>query len=244
MSEFAEHSERWHDDIAAYALHALDMREAALLEHHLEGCGECAERLRWIMPAVNVVPSSVVQHAPPPELRSRLMAIVEEEAAAAGSAGAPAQPERRFRWLPSFEGFALRPTLAGAAVVMLLVAGVAGYELRNETASDAPSIRSFAAKSLTEGSLASGTLDVDGDQGSLRVSNLPPTEKGDVYQAWIKDNEGSVHPSSVFVVSDDGTGAVSIPSGLFEADKVMVTREPKGGSELPTEDPLLAAELS
>ena len=244
MSEFAEHSERWHDDIAAYALHALDKREAALLEHHLEGCGGCAERLRWIMPAVNVVPSSVVQHAPPPELRSRLMAIVEEEAAAGGSAGAPAQPERRFRSLPSFEGFARWPTLAGAAVVMLLVAGVAGYQLRNETASDTPATQSFTAESLAQGSLASGTLNVDGDQGSLRVSNLPPTRKGDVYQAWIKDDEGSVHPSSVFVVSDDGTGSVSIPSGLLEADKVMVTREPKGGSKLPTEDPLLAAELS
>lgn len=240
MSERAEHRDRWHDDIAAYALHALDEREGALVEHHLEDCSECAERLRWISPAVDVIPASVAPVPPPPELRERLMAIVNEEAAAERSAAAPARRERR-SWLPSFDGFSLRPALASAAA-LLLVAGVAGYELRNETSPSTPEAQIYTAQALA-GSGASGSLKVDGDEGSLRVTNLPPTKRGDVYQAWIKDKQGSVHRSSVFVLSDDGTGAVSIPSGLSDAARVMVTREPKGGSKAPTEDPLLAADL-
>jgi len=240
MSDSVDHTERWHDEIAAYALHALDDREAALVARHLEGCGSCAERLRWISPAVDVIPASVAQKAPPPELRRKLMVIVNEEAA---PVSASARHARLPRWLPSFEGISLRPVLAGAAALLLLAAGVGGYALRDETSPPGPEVQTYAAVSEAEGSNASGTLRVNGDEGSLRVANLPATEKGQVYQAWIKDSEGSIHPSSVFVLSDDGTGAVSIPAGLSSADRVMVTREPKGGSVSPHESPLLVAQL-
>lgn len=246
MSNFTEHSERWHDEIAAYVLDALDEREVRTFEEHLDGCSECAERLRWMSPAVDVIPASVSQQAPPPELRERLMAIVNEEAGVAESptrASAPA--DRKRRWLPSFDGFAMRPALAGAAAVLLLVAGVAGYGLRDE--SGGSDVQTFAAVSESSGSLASGSLEVDGDEGSLHVENLPPTQRGEVYQAWVQEPSGkeggTIRPSSVFVVSDDGSGDVSIPHGLGGAAKVMVTREPEGGSEKPSENPVLTAEL-
>ncbi|MEO7197170.1 MAG: anti-sigma factor [Solirubrobacterales bacterium] len=246
MSEIIDHHVRWHDEIAAYALDAMDEREAAILEQHLHECDACAERFRWLAPAVDVIPASVAQLEPPPQLRKQLMTIVREEAKAAGADAAPARSssrgEGRRRWLPSFAGFALRPALAGAAALLLLIAGVGGYELRNET-SPGSSVQTYAATAAANAPAASGSLRVDGDQGSLRVTNLPPTERGQVYQAWIKDSEGSVHPSSVFVLSDDGTGAVGIPAGLSGAEQVMVTREPKGGSQSPHENPLISASL-
>jgi hypothetical protein len=87
---------------------------------------------------------------------------------------------------------------------------------------------------------------VEGDRGALTVANLPPTGPGEVYQAWVQDSPehgGAVHPSSVFVVSDDGSGHVAIPHGLSAAERVMVTREPKGGSEKPHESSVLTADL-
>ena len=52
-----------------------------------------------------------------------------------------------------------------------------------------------------------------------------------------------MHPSSVFVVSASGKGTVMIPHGLEGADRVMVTREPVGGSEKPHESSIITVEL-
>ena len=47
----------------------------------------------------------------------------------------------------------------------------------------------------------------------------------------------------MFVVADDGSGTVMIPHGLSQAERVMITREPKGGSEKPHESSVLTADL-
>ncbi len=104
---------------------------------------------------------------------------------------------------------------------------------------------SFDSKLGAGWTLASGTLEVDGDEGTLLVANLPAPPRDEVYQAWLqhKGSDGGIVPSSVFVVHDDGSGAVAIPEGLDGAARVLVTREPEGGSKKPTEGALLTAEL-
>lgn len=259
MSDAAEHRERWQDDIAAYALDALPAREAAILESHLEECEACREQLLWLAPAVDQIPHDVEQKPAPPALRERLLAIVDEEAAVPrgeGESKPAAAPRRwlRFR-LPGFGEtgrsgasgiFRSRPALAGLAVTLLLVAGVVGYQLHDTGATndgdDAPA-QTFTAQAAKGMSSSSGSLEVEGDHGSLRVSGMPPTEGDDVYQAWIQDEDGGVHPSSTFVVAGDGNGVVSIPSGLEGAEAVMITREPSGGSETPSEAPVMTARL-
>ena len=188
MTDRAMDCEGRHDDLAAYALDALDVREAALLEHHLAECAVCEERLQWLMPAVDVLPATVAQQDPPPELRERLMAIVEAEAEAEAElrgerSGPAALPHAALRWL------SLRPALAGFGVALIIAAGVAGWAVRDGsgTGTDA---RTYAAKPPSGRSLASGTLEVNGDKGSLAVRNLPPTHKGEVYQAWVQDPSG------------------------------------------------------
>ena len=57
MSE-TEH-ERWSDDVAAYLLGALEPGEAAELERHLAGCERCRAELRWLRPAVELLPETV-----------------------------------------------------------------------------------------------------------------------------------------------------------------------------------------
>lgn len=246
MSDRTSHAETWHDDLAAYALDALGEREALRVADHVADCDSCRERVRWLTPAVNVLPATVVQQEPPPELRERLMAIVEREAAeAAGEtepAVAPARKRRRRISLPGFS-IALRPALASFGIALLLIAGVAGYSLRDGSSTEAET--TFTAQPTATGSLASGMLEVSGDDGSLQVANLPAPGRDEVYQAWVQHNghNGRIVPSSVFVVNDEGAGEVAIPSGLEGADRVMVTREPEGGSEKPTEGALLIANL-
>ena len=242
MSERTSHADTWHDDVAAYVLDALDEREAHRVAEHVAGCESCRERVRWLTPAVDVLPASVTPLDPPPELRSRLMEIVEREAAEETTASAPAVKPRRRISLPVFGSFALRPALASFGIALLLVAGVTGYALRDRESTQPAT---FAATPASERSIASGELEVDGDEGSLQVTNLPAPRRDEVYQAWVQHTgqNGRTVPSSVFVVDNEGTGEVAIPSGLDGAARVMVTREPEGGSAKPTESPLLVAEL-
>jgi len=245
VNEREEHRSRWADDVAAYALGALEEREAALLEAHLAECEQCTAELGWLQPAVDILPASVEQVTPPPALRARLLETVREEAEPAAER-APAKRERRLR-LPLFGPVSLRPVLAAAAVLLLAVA-VTGYALTSG-GDDGPPPETFTAAVGKPGEQVRATLEVDGDEGVLHIEGMPPNKPNQVYQAWIQEPAGSVgksevHPSSVFVVAESGTGDVSIPHGLEGADKVMITREPKGGSEVPSESPVMTLEMS
>lgn len=243
MTDSTEHRNRWSDDLAAYALDALDERETREVERHIAECESCTERLRWLQPAVDVLPASVPQRQPSPDLRARLMDAVGAEANVASSK--PVRASSTWRERLGFSGWSLRPAFAGLAVLLVIAAGVTGYVLR-DGGGDGPATETYAAVGVGEGTLAHGTLAVNGDQGSLSVTDLPATRRGEVYQAWVQDAKelgGEVHPSSVFVVSDNGRGTVLIPRGLEDADRVMVTREPVGGSEKPHESSIITAEL-
>jgi anti-sigma-K factor RskA len=245
MNERNEHTSGWDDDLAAYALGALEADEARAVEAHLEGCASCRERVRWLTPAVDILPATVPQQDPPAELRERLMAVVEAEAGSS-RATAPARaatPDRpRRSWLDGLRGLTARPALVGLGVGLLLVAGVVGYSLRDGGGAET---HTYAAVPVSGKSPAEGTLTVNGDSGSMVVRNLPAVGEHEVYQAWIRTtgDEGDIAPSSVFVLAKDGTGHVSIPSGLDGAAEVMVTREPVGGSAQPHENPLVTASM-
>jgi anti-sigma factor RsiW len=248
-----ENADRWNDDLAAYALDALEPAERAALVEHLAGCPICTERLRWMAPAVDVLPATVAPQQPPEALKARLMDVVQRESSMIESAADPGRAarseradDRRGGTRRIFGGLSLRPVLAGLGVFLLLAAGVAGYAIR-DGGSGSGSNQVYAAKGPTRDSIASGSLEVDGDAGSLHVANLPATGRGEVYQAWIQDSGaagGAIHPSSVFVVAEGGAGDVAIPHGLSDASRVMVTREPRGGSEHPSENPVLTAEMN
>ena len=80
MSATGEHR-RWRAELAAYLLGSLEPDEIEALEGHLEGCERCRDELRWLQPAIDVIPASVPQVEPPPGLRARLMAEVRSDAA-------------------------------------------------------------------------------------------------------------------------------------------------------------------
>ncbi len=228
-----------HDDLAAYSLGALTGSEAAALENHLATCEACTERLHWLQPAVHLIPASVSQLDAPPELGERLMAIVREEAAE--QAPVAAKPARSVgsRIQSFLQHLApMRPALAGFAAMALVVAAVGGYAIRGGEGQP----QSYAALPASPQSDASGTLTVADGEGTLQVDNLPPAPQDEVYQAWIA-HDGKVSPSSIFVIDHNGHGSAVVPGIPGNADQVMVTREPSGGSEQPTTGVVVAAAL-
>jgi anti-sigma-K factor RskA len=223
------------DDLAAYALGALVAEEAAELERHLAGCSHCGARLGWLRLAVNQLPGSVAQLEPPPALRARLLAEVQAELEAEGEPVGErrrAAGDRRGRW-----GIFWRPATALAATAVLIVGGAAGYLLRSPD----PGPSSVVAESPKPG-LAAATLERDGDVATLRVQRLPKLPPSQVYETWLQ-RDGELEPGSVFVLRRDGSADAAIPGPLEGASAVLVTREPRGGSQAPTSKPLLEATL-
>ncbi|HWC08565.1 MAG TPA: zf-HC2 domain-containing protein, partial [Solirubrobacterales bacterium] len=71
-----DRSQTWFDQLAAYALGALEPGEATEVEAHLAECDRCRAHLRWLEPALQVLPESVERIEPPKGLRDRVTAEV------------------------------------------------------------------------------------------------------------------------------------------------------------------------
>jgi anti-sigma-K factor RskA len=226
----AQAHDSWRDDLAAYLLGALEPQESQRLERHLDECEECRERLEWLRTAVDVLPESVPQLEPPPDLRARLMQEVRESAA---------QPRTDRARGGGLRGWLDRPAAVALATVALIAAGVAGYELG--TGGGGASTTTLTGPQAKSGALAK--LERSGDSGTLQVSGLSQLPRSQVYQAWVQ-RDGHMEPSSLFAARSNGRGTAAIPHGLDGAQAVVVTVEPHGGSRQPTSSPLVSVPVS
>jgi anti-sigma-K factor RskA len=224
--------EPYRDDLAAYALGALEEDEAAELRRHLDVCEECREHLRWLQPAVDVLPRTVPQVEPPPRLRKRMMATVRAESREATRADA--RSSRR----PGWGALLMRPATAVAAAALLIVGALGGYLLHSPTQRSSV----VAARGTPAAPTASGSLERQGGVAILHVEGMPALAGDQVYETWVKRGD-TVEPSSVFTLRRNRTGDAAIPVSLEGADAVLVTREPSGGSPQPTSPPVLEATL-
>ncbi len=86
------------------------------------------------------------------------------------------------------------------------------------------------------------TLRQEDGSAILIMSRLPALPANDVYEVWVK-RDGTLKPSSLFVPRTDGSAEAAVAGPLEGADAVLVTREPRGGSQHPTSPPLLRADL-
>jgi anti-sigma-K factor RskA len=239
MSRPGPDHEQWADSTGAYVLEALPEAERAQFEDHMAHCRVCREEADELRAAAAALPVSVPPVLPPAALKARVMAQVDREAALLAAAGAPADqpaPSPRRRWSWPW----LRPLIAvaGAAAVAALVALSVG-DRNGATTFPASMDRAQVARG------AHGELRVRDRSATLVLSGLRPPHEGRVYQVWIKHRGRDPQPTdSLFTPRADGSATAGVPAALREGDTVMVTSEPRGGSETPTRAPLLAAALS
>jgi anti-sigma-K factor RskA len=237
FSRTPSHDE-FRDDLAAYALGALEEPEAARLEAHLEGCDECRRHLRWLEPAVDVLPRTVEQREPPEQLRERLMDTVRAEAPPVGPDPSRSQAAGWWRRLGTSMW---RPATAVAATAMLIVGVVAGYLIAEPGGGG--STTTFEAQAMPNAPNASGSLARNGGAGILRVRGMPTLASDQVYEVWVQHGD-RLDPSSLFVPRSNHTAEAAVPRGLDGADAILVTREPRGGTKKPTSSPLLSVQLN
>ncbi len=246
---FAEDHDRWADSTGAYLLDALPDDERSGFEVHLDRCTFCREEVDFLRVASDALPAAVPQMAPPPELRGRIMAVVEREAQllqaakpetpAATQAAAPRL--ERAPWWRRLSFAPLKPALAIAAVALVLVGALGGALIAGD---DGPvPVRTVAGQAETPGTAV--RLVVSGDQGRLEADRLPRPPEGRVYQVWIKrvGREQPEPTDALFVPAADGRAATGVPGSLEGVEAILVTDEPAGGSPAPTGKLALSAPL-
>lgn len=220
-------------DVAAYALGALSEEETRRFEAHLRTCEMCQADLEGLRPVVSALPAAAEPVQPPPELRNRIMSVVETEARAHERERRQAERRRRRPFLN------LRPLPAFAAACALLLAG-AGIGIAVLSGDDG---RTYEGQFLR----ASGNVELhveDGD-GTLRIRNMAPPPAQRVYQVWtLRDGERPRPTDALFTVDHGGSASVDVPGDLDEVDQVLVTDEPRGGSRSPTTKPYFAVRIS
>jgi len=227
---------QWGEDLAAYALGALEPREAAELERHLEGCDRCRNELRWFEPAVRLLPESVERQEPPPRLRAALMTAVRAEA----------QPESRHERSGLFparlrEGFAGRGMriATGLAVVAFAIAAVAGYEIGKGGSGGGGGGSTLVS---SEHGITARMVQ-EGDGGTLHLADVHQLPPGKVLEAWVR-REGTVEAVPALMVPDRKGQAETTIADMNGVDTVMVTEEPQGGSEEPTSPAIVTMSVS
>jgi hypothetical protein len=236
-----EHDPRL-EEVAAYAIGALDPGQVEDLERHLADCRRCQEELRWLSPAVRALPEAVERQDPPPELKRRLMTEVRADAAAASRRARGEERRERARsrpglgeWLRGLNvgGLTWKP-LAGLALAILVIAGGIGYAVGNGGGSGGPhttespaGANGIAVKIVTEG-----------DRGEVHLAGVKPLPKGRVLEAWV-ERDGIVEAVPALFAPDQAGHASTTIEDMNGVSAVMVTREPEGGTKKPTTAPIV-----
>ena len=225
-----------HELTAAYALDALDERDAAEYEAHLARCERCREELTGFREAASALASAVDAPAPPAGLRDRIVA----QAAAERPNVVPLRP--RWRSLPG----ALAVAAAAAAVAFAVWSASLSRSLENEREANdefarAAAILADPAAKRVPLSGEYGTLVVrDTGQAALVMRRLPQAPSGKTYEAWVIEG-GKPRPAGLFE-GGSGPQAVVLDEPVPDGAQVAATIEEAGGVETPRGDPVFSAE--
>lgn len=233
--------EQIRDDAAAFVLGALnELEQQAFRQEMMKNC-----ELGRYVESLESVGDVMLMSAPPVSVPDSLGASIMEEASRDLAAreilesprGAPAGERARPRLLDRL----LKPAVGlGLAAVIAVGAFFAGQSISER--GDENVTANFAGVAAAN---ISGSVETigDGSGGAIvEIAGLESDIDGDVYQLWVLD-EGKVTASSLFTVDASGAGSSVVPADVSEAEAVMVTREPAGGSDQPTSDVLARADI-
>lgn len=254
--------EQYAEDLALYAVGALEAGSCAQLEQHLKQCPACLRELEAMRGDAALLALAVSGPAPPQRSRQRLLAAI--------AAGKEKQPESlpglavRRPWR-SFAPMFASLLLAIFAILLLrenmslklandqLKRQVSDAENENQKAREIVAL--ITAKDAMHISLVSTgsppaphvrtIYQPSTGRLMLMASNLNPLPAHMTYQLWLIPKKGAPMPAGTFKPDAHGM-AVMMPDNpevpaWTEFKEFAVTMEPEGGSAAPTSAPLLSS---
>jgi anti-sigma-K factor RskA len=248
------------DDLALYALGALEGNELAQTGKHVETCASCRAEVQQINADLGVYAlATAPESAPPARAKERLMAEIGRDL--------PETTALRKVWHWSF---VFRTAVALLLLAALLVEGNRERELRDENAQlrqqlIAEQSESAQARAIAETIKAPDAMKLtlvamntkpqpsahafysrEKARVFLIANNLAPLEKGKMYELWLLPKAGEPVPAGMFQSGEDWNAQMlhsGLPAGM-EAKGFAITIEPEQGSLKPSQQPILMGTTS
>ena len=227
-----------------YALGCIDEQDSARVYQHLQLCTDCQAELQAYEMVVDQLALAACDTVPPPALKNRLMACIQERQVAPTGAARSGWQSWLDR-LPRLQGGALAWQAAAIVLVVGLAAGNVWQWQRPGRAvqSQEGRLPSITLVHTAAAPAAAGTLvlSADGQYGTLIVDRLPALDAAHQYQLWLIE-AGQRTSGAVFSVNDEGYGslAVASPRPLSSYQSFGITIEPAGGSPGPSGERVLS----
>lgn len=136
----------------------------------------------------------------------------------------------------------------GRVTLGIAVVGLAGVVVALAVAiarGPAPARSQSAAVVATGYAGARASLKRIGAGGEVTVSGMPEPPAGEVYEVWLQRSSGPPRATdALFTVTSAGRASVAVPGSLSGVREILVTSEPRGGSDRPTSKPVLRVVLA
>jgi hypothetical protein len=239
-----------HLQTGSYALDALTDEEQADFDKHLARCPSCAEEVRGLREAAARLAMATAV-TPPPNMRSRVLtsALRTRQLPPAGRnllarAGRRTGPRRLS---PSRAGLTAGVLALAAVVAFLLVTQVSTRsQLQRAQASNsaiaavlaAPDARIETAPA-TVGGTVTAVMSLREHEVVVTTADVPALPGTRVYQLWIMTSSGAAKSAGLLTVTNSGSTAPVLASGVLPGDRLGITVEPAGGTAQPTTAPVV-----
>jgi anti-sigma-K factor RskA len=239
--------ERFDELKEPYVLGALADDERREFERYLEAHPERQAEVDELATLANLLAFSPQQREPSPELRRKIMEVVEAEAE-------PRRVRRRSVFASIREYLDARSLALGAAAMIVIgllswnvllqeqVQDLTGQveEARTERqVQETQTIRLEGA--WAEQGASAEVAAIDENRVILVAEDMPSVPEDRTCQIWVIHDDVPT-PSGLFD-PDGNMTATAITNSIEKADAIAVTVEPAGGSPKPTTDPVLITEL-
>ncbi len=242
------------DLMGAYALDAVDPKERAQVQAHIEQCERCRRELEEFTEAA-VLLSNGHEVAPPAALRASILDAIAAQPQQARPPQQVSANEMSLDEVPSLPPAQSRSGASGSRAVWGLAAAgllaVGGWGIWQGVSDDLSPIdqviQADDARTVDveyEGDTITVVSSASLDAAVLITEDLPELADDEVYQAWWVNADDQIVSAGVL---DDGAGSdrgeVSLEGDPAGVVAFALSVEPVGGSPQPTTDPVVVVPL-
>jgi anti-sigma-K factor RskA len=221
------------DLLPAFVLDILTDEETNQVVVHLAECPTCQAEFSRMQLVADDLPLALVQTAPPPAVKDKLMRTIRSRQEKPIAAIQPTF----FQKLTNLLRVRL-PALGLALIAVMALGNLLLWSQLNLAKQQANTpMRVIALANTSDSPQAMGTLimDQNGHYGTLVVDHLATLDFGHQYQIWL-NRDGERISAGLFSVNHEGYASMELlaPLALIQYDTIGITVEPTGGSPGPT----------